>query len=82
MPDVSIVVPVFNEVDNLAPLVDELGDLMRSEPETTFEVVLVDDGSTDGSLESLRDLAAQDERYRVVRHRLNAGQSAALVSGF
>ena len=82
MPNVSIIVPVFNEAENLGALSEEFEELMAGQDAMSFEVVFVDDGSTDGSLEQMRRLASKDSRYLVVRHDRNAGQSAALVSGF
>lgn len=80
-PDISLVIPVYNEVANLAPLAAEiravLGPLGR-----TYEVLFVDDGSTDGSADVLRELARADPALRVLRQRRNAGQSAALGAGF
>jgi len=79
--DLSVVIPLFNERDNLAPLHRELnatlGPLGRS-----YELVFVDDGSTDGSLEELRRLKADDPRMRVIRLARNSGQTAALACGF
>ena len=79
-PEISLFLPVLNEEPNLRPLhlkIDEaLAHLGR-----TAEVIYVDDGSTDGSLEVLRDLAARDPRVRVVALRRNYGQTAAMAAG-
>jgi len=79
--DLSVVVPVYNEVLNLRDLRAAIGhaldDLGRS-----YEVVLVDDGSTDGSRELMRRMAATDPRLRVVLLRRNYGQTAAMSAGF
>ena len=80
-PELSIVIPAFNEEANVRPCYDELvaalAPLGRS-----FEVVFVDDGSTDGTAAALAALAAGDARVRVLRLRENAGQTAALDAGF
>jgi dolichol-phosphate mannosyltransferase len=73
------VIPVYNERDNLAPLLGEVGDACA---DLDYEVIAVDDGSGDGSLDELRYLAAADRRIRVVALRRNAGQSAALAAGW
>jgi glycosyltransferase involved in cell wall biosynthesis len=80
-PAISVVVPVFNERDNLATLAGEIrGALLPlGRP---YEVVFVDDGSTDGSGLALAALRASDPAVRVVSFRRNAGQSAALDAGF
>ncbi len=79
-PDISVVVPVFNEVENLEPLyralVAALDPLGRS-----WELVLVDDGSTDGSAALARRLGDLDDRVLVVGFRRNFGQTAALAAG-
>jgi dolichol-phosphate mannosyltransferase len=80
-PDISIIVPFFNEVDNVAPLAREILDALRNEPRA-IELVLVDDASTDGTWEQIMALNQTDARVRGLRHARNAGQSAALWTGF
>src|SRR5438477_1584482 len=77
----SAVIPVFNEVESLAALCGELTDVAR-EQHYDLEIILVDDGSTDGSWERIEDLAAADERIRGIRFRRNFGKAAALSAGF
>ncbi len=80
-PEISLVIPVYDEAESLAPLAAEiraaLSPLGRS-----YEVLFVDDGSTDGSAGVLRELARADPAVRVLRQPRNAGQSAALGAGF
>jgi glycosyltransferase involved in cell wall biosynthesis len=79
-PDISVFLPVYNEEPNLPPLHaklnEALGKLGRS-----AEIVFVDDGSTDGSLKILREIAAKDARVRVVALKRNYGQTAAMAAG-
>jgi glycosyltransferase involved in cell wall biosynthesis len=79
--DVSVVVPVFNEEQSLTPLCEKLLHVL---PGITarFEIIFVDDGSTDGSPVVLEDLHRQDSRVRVIQFRRNLGKSAALSVGF
>jgi glycosyltransferase involved in cell wall biosynthesis len=72
---------VYNERENLEPLLSELEEVLRGLGHA-FEVLAVDDGSTDGSVEELQRLARCRPWLRVVRHRFNAGQSAAFLTGF
>ncbi len=81
LPDFSIVVPVYNEEANLATLYAELKPVAETLP-GTWEIVFVDDGSSDGSFAVLARLAQEEERVRVVRFVRNFGQTAALVAGF
>jgi glycosyltransferase involved in cell wall biosynthesis len=80
-PDLSIVVPVYNEAENLAILVAEIRKAL-SWAESTYEILLVDDASTDASVAVMQQLAVAGETVRVVRHERNLGQSAALAAGF
>lgn len=80
-PWLSVVVPAFDESDNIEPLHREVDAVLRR-IDSPAEIVLVDDGSRDGTLEVMRKLAAADPRVRVVALEANSGQSAALEAGF
>jgi glycosyltransferase involved in cell wall biosynthesis len=80
-PDLSIVVPLYNEVENVRPLHSALSGALRR-LDRTYEILYVDDGSTDGSFELLADLRQRDDRVVVVRLARNYGQTAALAAGF
>lgn len=80
MSSVSIVVPIFNEVENIQPLYDALDSVLPS-LERDYEVILVDDGSTDGSLEAINTLAESDPHLKLVELRGNFGQTAAMQAG-
>ena len=77
----SVVVPVYNEAESLALLHAEIAAAAGSMGET-WELILVDDCSTDGSHRILLDLRAQDPHLRIVRFSRNYGQTAALAAGF
>ncbi|HEY8225832.1 MAG TPA: glycosyltransferase family 2 protein [Pyrinomonadaceae bacterium] len=79
-PEVSVFLPVFNEEPNLLPLHAKLDEALRALGRSA-EIVYVDDGSTDGSLKILRELAEVDPRVRVVGLRRNYGQTAAMAAG-
>ena len=79
--ELSVVIPVFNEQDNLGPLLAETEPVLRRLGRP-FEVLCVDDCSTDGSLGVLQDLRSTRPWLRVVRHRVNSGESAGEATGF
>ncbi len=79
--DLSVVVPVFNEEKNLEPLFAQLIRVLESLGRR-YEIVAVDDGSTDGSFATLQRLHAANPRIKVVRFRRNFGQTAAFAAGF
>jgi glycosyltransferase involved in cell wall biosynthesis len=81
VPDVSVVVPVYNEVESLPELVERIRTVC-TDSDLTFEVWLVDDGSRDGSWDVIDELHAADERVAGVRFQRNYGKSAALAIGF
>ncbi|HJT16915.1 MAG TPA: glycosyltransferase family 2 protein [Thermoanaerobaculia bacterium] len=76
-PDLSIVFPVFNEEENVPILLEEIANAMKGQP-WTFEMVAVDDGSRDRSLEILRELKSKHPNLRVLAFERNCGQTAAL----
>ncbi|MBE9542207.1 MAG: glycosyltransferase family 2 protein [Proteobacteria bacterium] len=80
-PCLSIVIPVFNEKDNLQLLTRELTKVLQS-INKTWEIILVDDGSTDGSIRVLRELQEIFPYIRVIKFRRNCGQTAAFDAGF
>ncbi len=77
----SIVVPLYNEAANVAPLYVRLTQVMAGLDEP-YEIVFVDDGSTDHTLETLYEIYESDSRVRIVALRRNFGQTAALKAGF
>jgi glycosyltransferase involved in cell wall biosynthesis len=78
---VSIIVPIYNERKNLEPFIASLSQSLEESGED-YEVLLVDDGSADGSGAYLETLPAQDPRFKVIQFRRNFGQTAAMAAGF
>lgn len=78
--DISVVLPVFNEVDNLEPLHGELVEALEALGRS-YEILYVDDGSRDGSFDLLRRIRERDPHVHLVRFRRNYGQTAALAAG-
>jgi glycosyltransferase involved in cell wall biosynthesis len=79
--DLSVVIPVKNEAANLPPLYEELTRTLAAWG-GTYELIIVDDGSTDESFSVMADLARCDHRVRAIRFRRNFGQTAAFSAGF
>lgn len=77
----SIVIPAFNERGNILPLYREIKTVM-DRLGSTYEVLWIDDGSTDETFDTLRELSASDPAVSVIRLRRNFGQTAALAAGF
>ena len=80
-PEISLVIPVYNEEENLPVLAGEIRAALEPAG-LSYEVIYVDDGSTDSSPAVLERLAREDPRTRIVRQRRNSGQSAAFAAGF
>jgi glycosyltransferase involved in cell wall biosynthesis len=78
---ISLVVPLFNEEESILPLINEIRKAIKplNKP---YEVIFVDDGSTDGSLKIIKDAAKTDNRLKFISFRKNYGKSAALQVGF
>lgn len=80
-PHVSVIIPLFNEEESLRELYERitvtLGGVGKS-----YEIIFVDDGSTDGSFAALKELRARDASVKAIRFRRNFGKSAALSVGF
>ena len=79
--DLSIIVPLFNEVESLPELLAWIRSVMNANG-YSYEVIFVDDGSTDGSWNKIQELAEGDERVKGISFRRNYGKSAALYHGF
>ncbi len=79
--DISVVLPVYNERENLVPLIDEIAEVLGPTGKT-FEIIAVDDGSKDDSPQILRRLSAERPYVKALLFRRNAGQSAAFDAGF
>ncbi|MCA9866195.1 MAG: glycosyltransferase family 2 protein [Anaerolineales bacterium] len=79
--DLSLVIPVYNEEDNLRPLAGEICAAL-GDSGLDYEVIFIDDGSRDGSFARLQELAAEDSHVVAIRFRRNYGQTAAFAAGF
>ncbi len=77
---VSIVIAVYNEIENIDQLINEVDQALVNAVKE-FEIIVVDDGSTDGSRQHLAELTQKNPRLRLVKHAKNYGQSIAVVSG-
>src|SRR4030042_1157269 len=77
----SVIIPVFNEVDNLKVLHTRLTDVMRGLKEP-YEIIFIDDGSSDSSFPTLKSLHDQDKNVKVIRFTRNFGQHPAVMAGF
>ena len=81
VPELSIIVPVLNEAENIVPFVEAVDDALLAAGLTDFEYVFVDDGSTDGTWQTLLTLAMGGHRITSIRLTRNFGKEAALAAG-
>lgn len=79
--DISVVVPCYNEQGALLFYYDKMKEVMALMPELSFEIIIVDDGSTDGTLEAAKQLAKSDDRIRYISFSRNFGKEAAMYAG-
>ncbi|MHC4298715.1 MAG: glycosyltransferase family 2 protein [Planctomycetota bacterium] len=79
-PEISVVVPLLNEQDNIGPLYEQITQTLAGKH--SYEVLFVDDGSTDDSFKVMKGLLKRDDKVRIIRFRRNFGQTAALSAGF
>jgi dolichol-phosphate mannosyltransferase len=77
--NLAIIIPVFNEAENIAPLLDEITATLEGQSE--YEIIVVDDGSTDDTPAVLSACRAHCPRLKIIRHQLRCGQTAALITG-
>ncbi|RLF62300.1 MAG: glycosyltransferase [Thermoplasmata archaeon] len=78
--DYSIVIPVYNEEENIAPLYEKIASVMKNMGE--YEIIFIDDSSTDGTFKKIKKLNEKDGAVRCIRFRRNFGKTAALTAGF
>ena len=79
-PEVSVVVPLLNEQDNIGPLYEQITQILKGKYQ--YEIIFIDDGSSDNSFNILADLQKADNQMRVICFRKNFGQTSALSAGF
>jgi glycosyltransferase involved in cell wall biosynthesis len=79
--DLSIIIPIYNEEQNLVPLLDEITSVLMAYGHS-YEIICVDDGSKDQSYKILREISRKIDPLVVIRFRRNFGQTAALQAGF
>lgn len=81
MPQLSIIIPIFNEEPNIRPLYEKLSTAL-ADLGSDYEIIFVDDGSTDNTSSILDELVSQDARCKAVQFKRNFGQTAAMMAGF
>ncbi len=79
--EVSIVIPIYNEEENVALLHQSITEVMRH-TNKSYEIIMVDDGSMDSTLSVLKEIQKNDPHLRIIKFRGNFGQSAAMAAGF
>ena len=79
--DISVVAPIYNEVESVGRLLEAIAAVM-DETEWSYEIILVDDGSTDGTRDRLRELVQDYPQLKVIFLRRNYGQTPAMAAGF
>ena len=79
--DVSMVIPMLNEEDSISILLQEILEVMNKIANTTFEILVVDDGSSDSSVQKVRDISERIPEVRLIRLRRQFGQTAAMAAG-
>ena len=79
--ELTVVIPVYNEESNLEPLYQELSSVLSATP-LSYEILAVDDGSSDNSFKKLTEIQHNDSHVRIIRFRRNFGQTAAFSAGF
>lgn len=80
-PEISVVIPVYNEEENLPILIPKITEVLKP-LDKNFEIILVDDGSTDNSFNVIKDLSSRFMEVRYIRFKKNTGQTAAFDAGF
>jgi dolichol-phosphate mannosyltransferase len=83
-PELSVVVPVFNEMESITDLLQEISTVLANHPDyhAKYEIIVIDDASTDGTVDALRAYrAAQSDALRILQHHYNYGQSTAIYTG-
>ena len=76
---VSIIIPVFNEEENINPMIQEIQEAME---DADYEILFVDDGSNDRTFEMITQAKSKEDKVRVVKHHRNMGKAIALATGF
>jgi len=79
--DLSVVIPIYNEAKNVEKLYEKLEEVL-SKFDKSYEVLLVDDGSTDGTTDKLTEIHKRNPKYKIIQFRRNYGQTAAISAGF
>ncbi len=79
--EISVILPVYNENENIVRVIDEIDQVLSAHGKS-FEIIVVDDGSRDGSQKTVESIAAKNSKVRAVFFRANRGQSAAFDAGF
>lgn len=81
MTEISVIIPVYNEKENIVPMIEKIEIALKKQFES-YEIIYINDGSTDGSEELLNQLAEKNEKLKPYHFTANNGQTAALAAGF